>query len=187
MKHPVQCLDPNLRVMIKKGPVEVKTVKGPCVSTDSVQTSLKELEDRYAGKQEWKIIEDGGVLSIPVEEFRMINPPKPGRTGHVKFEKKKGKGAGNQIESYPVGQTIKNLNDQILVKYNDKKEKTLDAGKSKGAAVKAAEAMARNLPEFKAVQKWLDTEAEIELKLTIENIARIANAVTITLYSKVTM
>jgi len=29
----VQCLDPNLRVMIKNGPVEVKTVKGPCVST----------------------------------------------------------------------------------------------------------------------------------------------------------
>ena len=57
------------------------------------------------------------------------------------------------------------------MKYNDKKEKTLDAGKSKGAAVKAAEAMARNLPEFKAVQKWLDTEAEIKLKLAIEKIA----------------
>ena len=31
--------------------------------------------------------------------------------------------------------------------------------------------MARNLPEFKAVQKWLDTAGGSELKLTIEKIA----------------
>ena len=59
--HP---LDENLTVLIKKGPV-------------SVETSLKELEENYASKPEWKVIEDGGVLSIPMEEFRMINPPKP--------------------------------------------------------------------------------------------------------------
>ena len=86
----------------------------------SVETSLKELEQDYAKKPEWKVIEEGGVLSIPVEEFRMINPPKPDREGKVEFGKKKE--GGNQIESYPVGQTIKNLNEQILLKYNEENE-----------------------------------------------------------------
>ena len=95
--------DKNLRLLIKRGPV-------------SVETSLKELEQDYARKPEWKVIEEGGVLSIPVEEFRMINPPKPDRAGKVQFDKKKR--GGHQIENYPVGQTIKNLNEQILVKYN---------------------------------------------------------------------
>ena len=60
--------DEKLKVLIKKGPV-------------SEETSLKELEENYAGKPEWKVIEEGGVLSIPVEEFRMINPAKPDREG----------------------------------------------------------------------------------------------------------
>ena len=51
--------DENMRVLIKKGPV-------------SVETSLKELEENYERKPEWKVIEDGGVLSIPVEEFRTM-------------------------------------------------------------------------------------------------------------------
>ena len=38
--------DENCRVLIKKGPV-------------SVVTSLKELEENYAFKPEWKMIEDG--------------------------------------------------------------------------------------------------------------------------------
>ena len=54
--------DENCRVLVKKGPV-------------SVETSLKELEDNYESTPEWKVIEDGGVLSIPVEELRMENPP----------------------------------------------------------------------------------------------------------------
>ena len=82
-------LDENLRLLIKKGPV-------------SVDTSLRELEENYASKPEWKMIEGGGVLSVPVEEFRMINPPKPDRGGNVQFGEKKGKGAGNQIENYPI-------------------------------------------------------------------------------------
>ena len=48
----------NLRVLIKRGPI-------------SVETSLKELEENYASKAEWRVIEGGGVLSEPVEEFRM--------------------------------------------------------------------------------------------------------------------
>ena len=130
----------------------------------SVETSLKELEESYASKPEWKVIEEGGVLSIPVEEFRMINPPKPDRAGHFEFEEKKGKGAGNQIENYPVGQTIKNMNEQILAKYNLEKEMAKSAGKSKAGVESAAQAMAKKLPEFTAVQKWLDNEAEIKLK-----------------------
>ena len=48
---PKESPDENLRVLIKKGPV-------------SVETSLKEQEDTYEKKPEWKVIEDGGVLSI---------------------------------------------------------------------------------------------------------------------------
>ena len=76
LKSPLPSLDENLRVLIKKGPV-------------SEEMSLKELEENYASKPEWKVIEDGGVLSIPLEEFRMIDPPKPDHSGRVAFDKKK--------------------------------------------------------------------------------------------------
>merc|ERR1712004_208284 len=78
----------NLRVLIKRGP-------------NKVETSLKELEENYASKAEWKVIEGGGVLSVPVEEFRMINLPKPDRRGDVKFVEREGKNTGNLIESFP--------------------------------------------------------------------------------------
>ena len=78
-KGPKETPDENLRILIKKGPV-------------SVETSLKELEDNYEKKPEWKLIEDGGVLSIPVEELRMENPPRPDRSGQVVFKEKKGGG-----------------------------------------------------------------------------------------------
>ena len=103
-------LDENLRLLIKKGPV-------------SVETSLRELEENYESKPEWKVIEGGGVLSVPVEEFRMINPPKPDREGKVQFVGKTGKGAKNQIDNYPISQTIANLNDKIMVRYNEEKAK----------------------------------------------------------------
>ena len=86
-------LDENLRLLIKKGPV-------------SMETSLRELEENYASKPEWKVIEGGGVLSVPVEEFRMINPPKPDRRGYVKFVERKGKRAENLIESFPVALSL---------------------------------------------------------------------------------
>ena len=89
-------LDENLRLLIKKGPV-------------SVETSLRELEENYESKPEWNVIDNGGVLSVPVEEFRMINLPKLDRNGDIEFVEKKGKGAENQIENYPIAQTISNL------------------------------------------------------------------------------
>ena len=104
-KSPPSNHDEDKIVLIKMGPT-------------SKETSLKELEENYSSRPEWKVIDNGGVLSIPVEEFRMINPPKPDRCGNIEFGKKKGKGAGNLIESYPVSQTIANLNEQILIRFN---------------------------------------------------------------------
>ena len=89
---PKETPDEYCRALIKKGPI-------------SVETSLKELEDNYVIKPAWTVIDDGGVLSIPVEELRMENPPRPDRSGQVVFKEKKG-GGGKQIESYTVGETI---------------------------------------------------------------------------------
>ena len=47
-------LDGLRKVLIKRGP------------EGSVETSLKELEENYARKPEWKVIEKGGMLRIPV-------------------------------------------------------------------------------------------------------------------------
>ena len=47
---PKETPNENFRVWIKKGPV-------------SVETSLKELEENYERKPEWKVIKDGGVLT----------------------------------------------------------------------------------------------------------------------------
>ena len=146
--------DENYRVLIKKGPV-------------SVETSLKDLEDNYKSKPEWKVIEDGGVLSIPVEELRMENPPRPDRSGQVVFKEKRGRG-GNQIESYPVGQTIENLNELIRSKHEEEKEKGKAAGKSESDAEKKAFAVATKLPQYTAVKHWQDTMAEIKLKRALK-------------------
>ena len=147
--------DENYRVLIKKGPV-------------SVETSLKELEDNYKSKPEWKVIEDGGVLSIPVEELRMENPPRPDRSsGQVVFKEKKG-GGRKQINSYPVGQTIENINVLIREKYEEEKNKAKAAGNSESEAEKKAFSEAIKLPQFQAVKAWQDTLAEIKLKKALE-------------------
>ena len=84
LDSPQETPDENLRVLIKRGPKKE-------------ETSLKELEENYASKPEWKVIEGGGVLSVPVEEFRMINIPKPDREDKVQLEEKTGGGAGYHI------------------------------------------------------------------------------------------
>ena len=150
--------DENLRVLIKKGPL-------------SVETSLKELEEKYARKPEWKVIEEGGVLSIPVEEFRMIDLPKPDHAGNINFGKRK-EGKGKTIEDYPPARTVVNLNQQIVLKYNQEKEEAKAAGKSEFEAEKAAQFMATKLPEFNAVQKWLDVNVEIKLKKALEKMMK---------------
>ena len=148
-------LDENLRLCIKKGPV-------------SVETSLRELEENYESKAEWKVIEQGGVLSVPVEEFRMINPPKPDRKGNVKFDTKKSERGGRHIENYPVGQSIANLTALIVEKFTKVRNKAKTGGKSEASAERGAEAEAMKLPELQAVQKWQDNVAEIELKKALE-------------------
>ena len=137
----------NKRLLIKKGPV-------------SEETSLKELEENYVGKPEWKVIEGGGVLSVPVEEFRMINLPKPDRAGNVKFVKRTGKDADKLIEGYHVAQTIARLNEEIVKRYKEEMEKAKDSGTSESGV----QNIIKKLPECTAVQQWLDVKAEIKLK-----------------------
>ena len=68
---------------------------------------MSDLEDIYKKKPEWIHLDSGGVLSVPVEELRMTNLPKPDCDGRIDFSKKKG---ANLIQNFPVGQTIENLN-----------------------------------------------------------------------------
>ena len=154
LKSPMQPLDENFRVLIKKGPV-------------SVETSLKELEEIYASGANWKVIEDGGILSVPLVEFRMIDPPQPNQAGQIVFGKG---GRGTKIEKYTVGQTIDHLNALILEKYNEEKEKAKNAGDSDEATETKARTKAYHMPEFKAVKAWQDVEAEIKLKKALEDL-----------------
>ena len=72
------------------------------------------------------------------------------------------------IESYPVGQTVSNLKDEILKKYISEKERVKASGKSNTTAEINAQAWATTLPEFLALQKWLDIQAEIKVKKALE-------------------
>ena len=69
--------DENCRISIKRGPV-------------CVETGLKKLEEDYASSPEWKLIKEGKVLCVPVEELRMENLPKPNRSGQFVFQEKRG-------------------------------------------------------------------------------------------------
>jgi len=158
LTSPLDSLDDLRKVLVKKGPV-------------SEETSLKELEENYASKPEWKVIEDGGVLSIPVEEFRMINLPRPDHAGKIDYGRKKG-GAGKTIEDYPPAQTVGNLNKQIEFKYDNEKEKAKAAGESDFESEREAQAMATRLPVFNAVQRWLDVDVEIKLKEALEKMMK---------------
>ena len=96
----------------------------------------------------------------------MENPPRPDRSsGKVVFKEKKG-GGGKQIESYPVGQTIENLNALIRDKYEKEKKKAKAAGNTD--AEKSAFAEATKLPQLNAVKHWQDNMAEIKLKKALE-------------------
>ena len=149
----MQSVDENFKVLINKGPV-------------SKETSLKEIEEVYTSRANWKKVEHGGVLSIPLGEFRMMDPPQPDRkTGQFDFGKG---GKETKIENYTVGQTVENLNALLLDKYNEEKEKTSAAGMSEVESMKAAATKAFHLPLFKAVKAWQDIEAEIKLKMALE-------------------
>ena len=149
----------------KLDPPEDKTVlikKGPSIS---VQTSLRDLEDMYKNNLEWDLVDRGGVLSVPVEELRMTNFPKPDRNGSMNFSKKKGV---NLIQNFPVGQTIGNLNAEILAKYNQVQEDAKASGKSEKECLQKAKDEATKLPQFQAVKAWQDINAEIKLKKELE-------------------
>ena len=85
------------------------------------------------------MIEEGGVWSVPVEEFRMQNPPHPDARGNIDFEKRK---AGDkQIEGYTVGETIDHLNAKIVIKYNKEKGHSGDFGNAAKMAGKMSKSV----------------------------------------------
>ena len=145
-ERPAEPLDENYKVFVKKGPV-------------SVETSLKEVEEAYESTPEWKMVKEGRVLSVPVEELRMENPPKPDRSGQVVFNEKRG-GGGNQIERYLVVQTVSNLNEEMRVKHEEEKQKAKHSGKPEFEAEKEASAATAKLPQYQAVRAWKDRRAE---------------------------
>ena len=149
--------DVDLRILIKKGPV-------------SVDTSLKELEDHFEaeGTSEWTIINGDKVHSVPVEEFRLENPPCPNHSGQVVFGKKQG--GRKQIDNFPVGQTIGNMNAFVLDKYKEAKQTANIAGKTEAEAERAGLSEANRHPSFHAVKNWLHVEAEIKLKRALESV-----------------
>ena len=87
-----------------------------------MELSLKELEEDYESRPEWQLIREGGVLSVPVEELRMENLPESDRYGQVIFKEMKG-GQGKEINDYPVGQSINNINDMLREQYEEEKQK----------------------------------------------------------------
>ena len=107
--------DQNCRVVINKGPL-------------SVETSLLELEDSFKENPEWTIIEKGGVLTVPVEELRMTNPPKPDRSGQLNFQNEKG--CGKQINNYPAAQSIESMDQLVVDTFQNEYTKAQYAGDS---------------------------------------------------------
>ena len=84
-----QSIDETKLVSIKKGPV-------------SITASLRGLEKEYEKSPEWKMVEGGGVLSLPLEDFRMQNLPHPDHSGNLDFGKRKG-GKGETDRKLPAG------------------------------------------------------------------------------------
>ena len=121
LTSPLYSLNDLQRVLIKRGPV-------------SEETSLRELEKSFLSTPEWKVIKNGGVVSLPVEEFRMIHPPQPDKEGKIDYGRRV-EGAGRKIEHYPPAQTIENMNLQIVSKYN----KDLDLARARNKDVAYAE------------------------------------------------
>ena len=121
----------------------------------SVDTSLKELEEKFAVKTNWK------QIGVPLEEFRMIDPPQPNQAGQVVFGKC---GKGTKIENYAVVQTIDNLNALILDKYNKEKEKPRLQENPWLNPRQRPELRAITFPNLKQ-----DVEVEIKLKKALED------------------
>ena len=157
-KEPCQTPNESKKVLIKKGPV-------------SIESSLKELENFYAGRPEWKVLEEGGVLGIPVQEYRLTNLPNPDREGNVVFGRKM-KSTQKQIDHYTAAETIENLNAVVRRKYEKVKTDLIAKGKSVSQAEGAAVAQALKMPEFQAVNMWQDIEAEIKVKVAVEKMMK---------------
>ena len=109
-------MDETKRVLTKRGPV-------------SVEMSLSELEEDFAMTPDWKVVgSEGGVLSIPADEFRMTNLPEPDSAGKINFELAS-MGRGTRIEHYPPAQTDGHMNEKIKLEYDEEVGKAKAAGK----------------------------------------------------------
>ena len=158
-KLPTLPVDETKRVLTKRGPV-------------SVEMSLSELEEDFAITPDWKVIgSEGGVLSIPADEFRMTNLPEPDSAGKINFELAS-MGRGTRIEHYPPAQTDGHMNEKIKLEYDEEVGKAKAAGKPDPEKV-ADEAVERGLVEFNALQRWLDVKEEVNLKKALEIIMKV--------------
>ena len=151
-----QPVDENFKILIRTGPM-------------SKETSLKEIEESYASTAAWRKIEDGGILGIPLEEFRMIHPPRPDqKSGQFDFGKgQHGKGA--KIENYTVAETITNLSALVHEKFTQEKVMAKAAGMSEAESDEKANAEVIRSPLFNAVSAWRAVEAEIKTKKALED------------------
>ena len=71
-----------------------------------------------------------------------------------------------------MGQTIENLNGEILAKYNQVLEEAKVSGKSERECREKARDEATKLPQFQAVKTWQDINAEIRLKKELEKMMK---------------
>ena len=152
-----QPVDENFKILIKRGPV-------------SKETSLKEIEESYASTAAWRKIEDGGILGVPLEEFRMIHPPRPDqKSGQFDFGKgQHGKGA--KIENYTVAETITSLSALLHENFIQEKVMAKAAGMSEAESDEMADAEVIRSPPFNALKAWRAVEAEIKTKKALEGL-----------------
>ena len=97
---------------------------------ETAKTSTEEMKENFAKTAEWKVIEGGGVLSVPVTELRLLNMPGPDRrTGKREFEKHQVRAKTNVIDYYSVDQTERRMNDELKAEY----DRVKDSGMSDAA------------------------------------------------------
>ena len=77
--------------------------------------NLKDIETKFEETDEWKDVKEGGVLPIPVLEYRLQKPPRPNPDGKVEFEKKKKKQKTKTIDSYSIAETTTRMATEKLI------------------------------------------------------------------------
>ena len=138
-------------MLITKGPA------GP------VTTSLEDLEEEFRNTNEWERMAQGGIHSIPVVRFRLMENIRPDKSMSFQFEehykKKVGKGR-KDIDGYRQDETDIRINDKIKKNFEEVKQ-------TKGE--KAAKDETKKSTIFQVEQRWQDLKAEDLVIEGIEN------------------